>query len=143
MGYLSRDVWKSNLAMIVALILVVAVTIGAVVLARDSGNSRPGDSASDVRLVVQGEAPKGVVVTFSDSNGASVLERDARLPFQRSVPVNGGSLYQLQAQVLGNGTGKISCRVALGRVVSVHHASGGHACVAAVGYSGRGGWSAS
>lgn len=142
MGYLSRDVRKSNLAILLALVIVVAAAVGAVVSARHSDNSSPGDNASDVRLGVEGAAPKGVAVTFSDSNGASVLERDARLPFQRSVPVNGGSFYELQAQVLGSGTAKISCRIALGRVVSVHHASGGHTCVAGVGY-GRAGWSAS
>jgi hypothetical protein len=139
-GYLRDGMWKTNIGMLAALALVLGLVVGGVYWARRSqGRGGGGDNANDVRLVVDGAGSKDVAVTLSDSNGTSVLRRRTTLPFHDSIPQNGGSFYQLQAQSLGKGAGTISCRVGLGRVVSTHHASGGQACVAGVGY-GRDGW---
>jgi len=139
MGYLKM--WKQNLAALIGLLLVVGLAIGVVIAFRGKADRPgPGDSATDVRVVVEGAAPRGAAVTFADDGGTSVLARDTRLPFRTSVPTDDSSFYQLEAQALGSGS--ISCRIGLGVVVEVQHASGKHrSCVAAVAENTRGpGW---
>jgi hypothetical protein len=139
MGYLK--LWKQNLAALIGLLLVVGLAVGLVIAFRGKvDRPGPGDRATAVGVVVEGTAPRGAAVTFADDVGASVLARDARLPFRTSVPTDDSSFYQLEAQALGSGS--ISCRIALGVVVEVRHASGKHrSCIAAVAANTRGpGW---
>lgn len=143
MGYLSKDVWKANLGILAGLAILVGAIVGGVVWIRaHRQGAGPGDRADFVKLAVEGAASNGVAVTLIDSNGSSLLESDSSLPFHRSWPRDGSSFYQLQAQALGSGS--IRCRIALGKVVEVHHASGSHACVAGVDENTRtDGWSTS
>jgi hypothetical protein len=143
LGYLSRDVWKANAGVVALLVIVVGGSIAGVWLLKGKEGPGSGNSANNLQLTVEGSAPKGVALTLVDGNGRRLLlESDAALPFHRRVPLGGSSLYQLQAQALGGGSGSISCRIAVGRVVSVHRVTGAHACDAGVSYA-RFGWSPS
>jgi hypothetical protein len=138
-GYLK--LWRQNLLALALVLALVGSVIGVVAVAHGKGGRPgPGDRAVGVRVVVTGAAPKGVAVSLGDANGSTVLAGDHRVPFRTLVPVDGSSFYTLQAQLLGGGS--ITCTIALGVVVEVHHASGGHdTCTAGVAENTRGsGW---
>lgn len=130
MGYLK--LWKQNLRALAILVVGVGALAGLVVAERGKGGRPgPGDTATNVRVVVQGKAPKGVAVTLGDSNGPSILARKHRLPFRTLVPTDGSAFYQVQAQLLGDGD--ITCTIAIGVVVETHHVFGGNGtCTAGV-----------
>jgi len=85
-----------------------------------SSNSAKRSKPLEVEFIVTGSAPNGVHITYgTDASN----HRARRLPLDVTKPVRKHALYWVMAEL--QGSGRITCKVVIGKKAGAGHAVGG------------------
>jgi hypothetical protein len=116
--------------------LTAPLLIGASSCSSNGGSSGKRSGTPQVEFIVTGSAPNGVDITYGDDTSN---QQTRSLPLDVTRPIKKNVLYWVMAQL--QGSGRITCKVIIGKTARAGHAIGGYnTCTAQSPSDPVGGW---